>query len=86
METVGVRELKERASELLRRVREDGEVVEITYRGQVVAKMIPTRYDVDQARLAVIWQEMDELAEEVGRDWPDGVSAVDAVREVRREL
>jgi len=30
-----------------------------------------------------IWSEIDELAEEIGKHWPEGVSVVDAVREHR---
>jgi hypothetical protein len=28
----------------------------------------------------------DELAEEISRHWPEGVSAADAIADVRREL
>ena len=40
MASVGVRELRQRASELLRRV-EDGETIEITDRGRPVAVLAP---------------------------------------------
>lgn len=40
MTSVGVRELRQRASELLRRV-EHGEVIEITDRGRPVAQLSP---------------------------------------------
>jgi prevent-host-death family protein len=40
MTTVGVRELRQRASELLRRV-EGGETIEITDRGRPVARLSP---------------------------------------------
>ena len=38
---VGVRELKEHTSEVVRRVREDHETVDITFRGEVVARLVP---------------------------------------------
>ena len=44
MTTVGVRELRQRASELLRRVGE-GESIEITDRGRPVAMLIPLPED-----------------------------------------
>jgi prevent-host-death family protein len=87
MSAVGVRELKARASEILRRVREDGEIVEITYRGRVVARLVPaepTSADIDETR--AVLTDLQRLAEEIGTKWPAGVSAVDAVREQRREL
>jgi prevent-host-death family protein len=40
MERVGVRELRQRASEILRRVSEDGETYEITDRGRPAALLI----------------------------------------------
>ncbi len=44
MTSVGVRELRQRASELLRRV-EDGESIEITDRGRPVAVLAPLPVD-----------------------------------------
>lgn len=37
-------------------------------------------------QLAYAWQLRAELAERLERSWPKGVSAVDAVRDVRRDL
>ena len=44
----------------------------------------PTAAEVKES-LATI-AEAQRLAEEIGRKWPAGVSAVDAIREDRREL
>jgi len=41
MASVGVRELKEHTSEIVRRVRDNGETIDITYRGEVVATLVP---------------------------------------------
>lgn len=82
MVTVGIRELKQQASELVRMVRETGNEVQVTYHGEVVALLIPVkpaRKSVDQA-----WANLDNLAAEIGARWPKGVSAVDAVSEARR--
>ena len=85
--SVGVRELKERASAILRRVSEERETILITRRGHVVARLVPVE---DEARrrsdtLAVL-AEMDELAREIGAHWPRGVSAAQAVKQQRRDL
>jgi prevent-host-death family protein len=87
MDEIGVRDLKENTSEILRRVREEKAVYRITYRGRVIAELAPT-IDADQehAEWERIWAEMDELAAEITKKWPAGVSAVQAVREQRREL
>lgn len=87
MSLVGIRELKTNTSEIVRRVRELGEVVDITYRGEVVARLIPARPIITSAeKLSSLWAEMDRLAEEVGAHWTGSPSAVEAVREGRREL
>jgi hypothetical protein len=39
----------------------------------------------DQKR-ETFWQDLDEIAEEINRFWPKGVSAEDAINDVRREL
>ena len=53
MTSVGVRELRQRASELLRLV-EQGEVIEITDRGRPVARLtpLPTGTPLEQMRAA----------------------------------
>jgi len=53
MTSVGVRELRQRASELLRLV-EQGEIVEITDRGRPVARLtpLPTGTPLEQMRAA----------------------------------
>src|SRR5262245_34793869 len=49
--TVGVRDLKQRTSDVLRRVRERGEAVDVTFRGRVIARLVPvTRTDVRARR------------------------------------
>ena len=88
MKTLGVRELKERISEILRLVEEEGETVEVTKRGEVIARLVPARkpqQSVVQADDAV-WTDLERLAAEISANWPSNVSAVDAVRDVRREL
>lgn len=87
MSLVGIRELKTNASELVRRVREEGEIIDITYYGEVVARLIPAKQPVtSDQELIAIWAEMDRLSATVAAQWEGGPSAVDAVREGRREL
>lgn len=85
MTSIGIRDLKQRTSEIVRRVRERGETVEISYRGEIVARIVPvTRPAVSAARLRKVWKDIDRVAEEVSKRWPRGVSAVRALRESRR--
>ncbi len=87
VQSVGVRELRARATEIVRKVRTRGVTIEITYRGKVVARLVPVR---EAARgttpSSEIWTSLDELAAEIGAHWSNNVSAVDAVREGRRDL
>lgn len=52
METIGVRELRQNASDYLRRV-EAGETIEVTNRGRPVARLVP----VKRSRLAQLEAE-----------------------------
>jgi len=87
MLSVGVRELKARASDLVRLVRENGEDVQVTYHGRAVARLMPLAPtpQPDQSAQAV-WTDIDQLAAEIGAHWPAQVSATDAVAEGRRTL
>ena len=84
METIGVRELKERASEILRRVRDDGDMFVVTYRGRVIARLVPVVQPETEDALADFNADWEQLTKEISAHWPAGVSAVDAVREGRR--
>ena len=68
-------------------MREERETITVTYRGKAVATLTPVVDDseISEKREAVL-EEMDRLAAEISKTWPAGVSAVEAVREQRREL
>jgi prevent-host-death family protein len=82
MRSVGVRELRQRASELLRLV-EQGEVIEITDRGRPVAQLspLPLGSPLEQMRAAGDIEpasgDVDELPEPLAL--PEGVEPPSAV-------
>ncbi len=88
MKTLGVRELRERIDEILRLVEEEGETIELTNRGKVVARLIPASEPKPPVRqdLTPFWEKMEQLASEIGSYLPDKVDAVEIIREGRREL
>jgi prevent-host-death family protein len=86
MSEIGVRELKQKMSEIIRKVREERAAYDVTYRGRVVARLVPVDNGRRQEDEDQVWAEIDDLAQEIGRVWPKGATAVDAVREQRREL
>jgi antitoxin (DNA-binding transcriptional repressor) of toxin-antitoxin stability system len=87
MATVGVREFKRNTSSILKRVREDGESFTVACRGKVIARLEPvTHPEVEEVPLDEFLAEWDALIELVSENWPEGFSAVEAVREQRRDL
>jgi len=84
MVTVGIRELKQQTSELIRLVRETGSQVQVTHRGQVVALLIPVAPHKSKEQERRSWANLDALAAEIGARWPKGVSAAQAVSEGRQ--
>ena len=82
MVTVGIRELKRQTSQLIRRVRERGDEIQVTHRGKVVARIIPmVSSDKDTGKA---WDNLDLLSAKIGKHWPKKVPASQAVREARR--
>jgi prevent-host-death family protein len=86
MRTVGVRELKEHTSEILKAVTERGESLELTVRGRPVARIVPIDETNREKELREFWEHTRELQRRIAEKWPEGVSAVDAVREGRDRL
>lgn len=83
MVTVGVRELKQQTSELIRMVRETGSEIQVTYHGQVVALLVPVNKPKSKTSSRA-WTQLDNLAAEISANWKAGVSAARAVSEGRR--
>ena len=83
MKSVGIRELKQDASRIVRQVADDGEEISVTVRGQVVAVLVPVK-PARRRHSKSAWTDLDRLARDIGRRWPKGRSAAAAVREGRR--
>jgi prevent-host-death family protein len=87
-ETVGVRELKNQASRVIRAVSEEMAEYVITLRGEPVAILRPlTEEERDRLReeqVGTALTEMRNLAEEVAAAWKSGRSGVELVAEQRR--
>lgn len=91
MVAVKIEDLKEHADQVVGRLRETGEPVEIVEDGQVVAKLIPATETDEAALLAEDeevrrWlEEFDKLADEIGASVPPGTTLDDVMRDVRRD-
>lgn len=88
MKTLGVCELRERIDEILRLVEEEGETIEITKDDEVIARVVPAHKlrRSSKRNNDAAWADLHRIAEEIGTHWKDDVSAVEAVRDVRRDL
>lgn len=92
MSVVGVRELKERTSEVIRRVREEGAEYVVTYKSKPVAVILPldtARAEetmVESAKTAATsgWEEYERLAQEIRDRWPKGLSTQEVIDAIRR--
>jgi prevent-host-death family protein len=90
MPDVGVRELKARASEIIRNVRDRRTRYVITHRGRPVGLLIP----LDETRAASLppagesaataWDELTRLGEEIGRGWRSPLTSAELLSEMRR--
>jgi prevent-host-death family protein len=88
MKTFDSNELLKHIEEVLRMVEEEGETIEISNHGKVIAHLVPVpepQSSVESAKRDV-WAHLERLAIEISAYWPAEVSAVDAVRDVRRDL
>lgn len=86
MRSVGSRELKAKLSEVLRAVSENDEVFVVTHRGHPIARIVREPDEGTARRFDDVWSDMDRIAAEIARDWPEGVSAARAVDHDRREI
>jgi prevent-host-death family protein len=90
MSDVGVRELKARASEIVRSVRDRRARYVITYRGRPVGVLMP----LDEVRSAPLapgdelgagaWEELTRLGEEIGRGWRSPLTGAELLSGMRR--
>jgi prevent-host-death family protein len=83
---IGVRELKTRASEILRNVRRRKTRYVITYRGQPVGMLTPIEEPKSAATVTAQenWDELIRLGEKIAEHWPAGVTSADILSEMRR--
>jgi prevent-host-death family protein len=88
MKTLKANELVERINEILRIVKEEGETIEVTEQGKVIARVVPASEQKSsvEEKDAAAWEELKRIASELGPYWPENTDAVEIVRDVRRDL
>ena len=75
-------ELERQIEEILRRVEENGETFAITQNSKMVARLEPIGAD----EMADVLSDLVRLSDEINAQWPEGVSGLAAVNDVRRDL
>ncbi len=89
MVTIEISEFKQRLDDILSELLSGGEPIELTKDGDVFAAIVPTRHSegaIHHDRNEKYWEEWEAVSAAISEKWPVGVSAVEAIREVRRDL
>lgn len=94
MARVGVRELKNQATEIIRAVRENRAEYVVTYHGRPVAVLLPVdeawlEAEANRAAEAVtpgddVWAELEAIRQEIGQSWQSEKTAIELISEQRR--
>ena len=83
-EEIGIRELKSRASEVVRAVKEERARYVITRRGKPAAIIVPLDAGPPKKPTDEVWERLQRLGEEIGKGWESEKSAVEILSEMRR--
>lgn len=83
MKTMGIRDLKARMSEAIREVQE-GETIEVTHHGEVVALLVPARRQVSEEQVRAALASLDSLAAEIGRHVTARTDIAQTIADTRR--
>jgi prevent-host-death family protein len=92
MPVIGVRELRERTSKVIRQVREERAEYVVTHQGRPVAIILPL--DTERAEAEMVqatkktalssWEAYERLAQEIRGAWPEDVSSQELIDAIRR--
>ncbi len=83
-EEIGIRELKTRASEVVRAVKETRARYIITQRGKPAALLIPLDAETSPDKGDEVWERLEKLGEELAKGWQSEKSAIEILSEMRR--
>ena len=84
MEEIGIRELKARASDVVRAVKEKRARYVVTQRGVPAALIIPLDAVPAKPTDDEVWEHLIKIGEELAKGWQSEKSAVEILSEMRR--
>jgi len=93
MPLIGVRELRQRTTEVLRQVREEKAEYVITYQGRPIAVLLPVVSEEVEAAMVQAskqtvqggWQTYAHVAEMLRQAWPEAYEIQTLLDDIRRE-
>lgn len=83
-EEIGIRELKSRASEVVRAVKEQRARFVVTQRGKPAALIIPMDSAPPEKSADEVWERLMKIGEEISMGWQSEKSTVEILSEMRR--
>ena len=83
-EEIGIRELKSRASELIRTVKEERARYVVTQRGKPVAAIIPVDAMLPEKEEGDGWEKLLAIREKLAKDKSKKKSSLEILSEMRR--
>jgi len=83
-EEIGIRELKSRASEVVRAVKEQRARYVVTQRGVPVAAIIPMDAMLPEKKDDELWKRLMEIRKKLGKGGKNKKSSVEILSEMRR--
>ena len=90
MTDIGIRELKTRVSEIIKKVRHEKHYYIITRRGRPVALLSPLEepsaliVGLSGDAIPESWDKLVQLGEEIGRNWKSNQSSAELLSTMRR--
>ena len=86
MLSIGIRELKTHASEIIRNVRQKKSRYVITYRGQPVGVLSPlgNAETLPSTEMSSAWDELVQLGQEIADGWQSEMTGAEILSEMRR--
>jgi antitoxin YefM len=83
-EEIGIRELKTRASEVVRAVKERRARYVITQHGKPAALIIPLDAEIKKNNTDEVWERLEKIREELAKGWQHEKSSVEILSKMRR--
>ncbi len=84
MRAVGVRELREKTSQILKSVNETGQIVEVTHHGKVMARLIPPPQTSSPKEIKQALERAHDLMKRLGERVAEQTDSSTLMQEERR--